>query len=106
MQPTLPLTIDGFDYEVDSYSIVDGAYTEDFAIGGGSIVLRGRIGQVAATATVSAANLPQALGHALTILMSAQPAAGTASLEVTGYVDNETGSLTEVDRHETPASGR
>ncbi len=101
MQPTRPLTIDGFDYEVDNYSIVDGAYTEEFAVGGGSVVLRGRLGEVTATATVSAANLPQALGHALVVLMGAEPAAGTGRLQVTGYVDSETGSLMEVDRHET-----
>ncbi len=103
MQPTRALTVDGFDYEVDSYSIVDGAYTDDFAIGGGSVVLRGRLGDVVATATVSAANLPQALGHALTLLMGAEPADGTAQLQITGYVDSETGSLMEVDRHEVPA---
>ncbi len=101
MQAARPLSIDGFEYEVDSYSIVGGAYTEDFAVGGGSVVLRGRLGDVAATATVSAANLPQALGHALTLLMGAEPAEGTRALQITGYVDSETGSLMEVDRHES-----
>lgn len=92
------MTIEGFEYEVDDYSIVDGQYTDQFEIAGGTVVLRGRVGDTAATATVSAANLPQALGHALVVLLGER--SGPASVAVTGYVDSETGTLMRVDRAE------
>lgn len=95
------MTIEGFDYEVDSYSIVDGQHTDQFELAGGTVVLRGRVGATAATATVSAANLPQALGHALVVLLG-EPAGTAAEVRVTGYVDGETGTLMRVDREEVP----
>ena len=96
------ITVDGFDYEVDSYSIVDGSYTEDFNVAGGTIVLRGRVDGTPTTATVSAANLPQALGHALLVLLRETPNADLGSVSITGYVDSETGELMPIDRSESP----
>lgn len=94
------VTVDGFDYEVDSYSIVNGEHTEDFALAGGSVVLRGRVGDAAVTATVSAANLTQALGQALLLLLHAEPAPGVGRLAITGYIDGEAGTFMEIDRHD------
>jgi hypothetical protein len=92
--------IDGFEYEVDSYSIVDGEYTDDFNLAGGSVVLRGRLGEVTVTVTVSAANLQQALGRALVVLLESAPDPEVTALNVAGYIDSEVGSFMEVDRHE------
>jgi hypothetical protein len=95
------LIVHGFDFEVDDYSIVDGERTEDFDRAGGSVVLRGALDGMPVTATMSGANLPQALGQALVLLLQLQPAPGVRSLSVTAYIDAETGKVTELDRIET-----
>jgi hypothetical protein len=103
VQATRAVTIDGFEYEVDSYSIVDGEYTDDFNLAGGSVVLRGRLGDTAVTVTVSAASLQQALGRALVVLLESAPDPEVTALAVAGYIDSEVGSFMEVDRHEVRA---
>jgi hypothetical protein len=95
------LLVDGFEFEVDEYSIVDGERTDDFDRAGGSVILRGSIDGVAVTATMSGANLPQALGQALALLLRTRPRPGVRSLSVTAYIDAETGEVTELDRVET-----
>ena len=104
MQATRAVSIEGFEYEVDSYSIVDGEYTEDFNLAGGSVVLRGQVGDTAVTTTVSAANLQQALGRALVVLLDEKPDPDVTALTVTGYIDSEVGTFMEVDRNETRRS--
>ena len=101
MQATRAVSVEGFEYEVDSYSIVDGEHTEDFNLAGGSVVLRGRIGDTAVTATVSAANLQQALGRAVIILLAENPEPEVSELTVTGYIDSEVGTFMEIDRNES-----
>lgn len=103
MQVTRAVGIDGFEYEVDSYSIVDGEFTDNFDLAGGSVVLRGRIGDTAVTVTVSSASLQQSLGRALVVLLESVPDPGVTELAITGYIDSEVGSFMEVDRHEVSA---
>lgn len=98
MRPSRPLTIESIEHEVDSYSIVDGEYTEDFDVAGGTIVLTGRYDDRQVEAAVSAANLPQALGHAVLTLLREAEDTGTGKLRITGYIDSETGHFTEIDR--------
>lgn len=95
------LVVEGFGYDVDGYSIVDGERTEDFDLAGGSVVLRGRLDGVPITATMSGASLPQALGQALALLLREQPPAGARSVAITAYIDAETGKVTELDRTTT-----
>ncbi|HVX45295.1 MAG TPA: hypothetical protein VHC49_15500 [Mycobacteriales bacterium] len=95
------LLVEGFEFEVDEYSIVDGERTDDFDRAGGSVVLRGSIDGVPVAATMSGASLPQALGQALALLLRASPSAGARSLSVTAYIDAETGEVTELDRVES-----
>lgn len=102
MRPSRPLTIESFDHEVDSYSIVNGEYTEDFDVAGGTIVLKGRYDDQNVEAAVSAASLPQALGHAVLVLLGEADSATSSHLRITGYVDSETGHFTEVDRDVAP----
>jgi hypothetical protein len=100
VQATRAVSIDGFEYEVDTYSIVDGEFTDSFDLAGGSVVLRGRVGDTAVTVTVSSANLQQSLGRALAVLLESSPAPGVSELAITGYIDSEVGTFMEVDRHE------
>jgi hypothetical protein len=97
---TPTLTIDGYEQEIDPYSIIDGKPTDDPNLAGGSVILRGHIGSTSVTATVSAANLKQALGHALCILLDLTPRPDAVSVAVTAYVDGEEGGLHEIDRVE------
>ncbi len=103
MRAERAVRIDGFEYEVDSYSIVDGQPTDEFNLAGGSVVLRGQVDDAAVTATVSAANLQQALGRALLVFLEAAPPPGVTEMAVTGYIDAEIGAFMEVDRAETRA---
>lgn len=96
MQATGTVRVEGFDYEVDNYSP-----SQDFDLAGGSVVLRGRVDDTAVTATVSAANLQQALGRALIVLLEERPDPGVAAVSVTGYIDSEAGTFMQVDRAET-----
>ncbi|MGI8697524.1 MAG: hypothetical protein ACR2JQ_12935 [Mycobacteriales bacterium] len=105
MEPAAPLVIDRFDYEVDTYSIVGGEYTDNLDVAGGSAVLHAHVGSVATVVSISAASILQALGHAVVVLMRERPGPGVGRLAITGYVDSETGELATVDRAETPAGG-
>ncbi len=97
-----PVQIDGYDTEIDDYSVADGVKTTEIESSGGSAILHGRIGGTAVTVTVSAASLRLALGQALMVLLAEQPAPGTASLSITGYVDGEVGRFAELHRDTQP----
>lgn len=92
------LTVEGYEYEIDDYSIVDGEPSDSFDLAGGTVILRGRLGALPVTATVSGANLPQALGQAVALLLRQRPEPQTGTLHITAYIDGETGEVTELDR--------
>ena len=96
MQAKGAVRVEGFEYEIDNYSP-----SQEFDLSGGSVVLRGRVDQAAVTATVSAANLQQALGRALIVLLQEQPDPAVSAVSVTGYLDSETGTFMQVDRAES-----
>jgi hypothetical protein len=96
MQAKGAVRVEGFEYEIDNYSP-----SQEFDLAGGSIVLRGHVDQTAVTATVSAANLQQALGRALIVLLEERPDPGVSAVCVTGYLDSEAGTFMQVDRSET-----
>lgn len=97
-----PVSIEGFDYEVDAYSMFGGEPTDDFELAGGSVIVRATSGHgvdaVHATVSVAAASLPAALGHAVAVLLREDPEPGVRRLSITGYVDGEAGHLMVVDR--------
>lgn len=96
MQAKGAVRVEGFEYEIDNYSP-----SQEFDLAGGSIVLRGHVDQTAVTATVSAANLQQALGRALIVLLEERPDPGLSAVSVTGYLDSEAGTFMQVDRAES-----
>lgn len=96
MQAKGAVRVEGFEYEIDNYSP-----SQEFDLAGGSIVLRGHVDQTAVTATVSAANLQQALGRALIVLLDERPDPGVSAVSVTGYLDSEVGTFIQVDRSES-----
>jgi hypothetical protein len=96
MQATGTIRVEGFEYEIDNYSP-----SQEFDEAGGSVVLRGHVGETAVTATVSAANLQQALGRALIVLLETRPDPAVSAVSVTGYIDSEVGTFMQVDRVET-----
>jgi hypothetical protein len=96
MQAKGAVRVEGFEYEIDNYSP-----GKEFGDAGGSIVLRGRVDDAAVTATVSAANLQQALGRALIVLLEERPDPAVSAVSVTGYIDSEAGTFMQVDRAET-----
>lgn len=104
MQPRAgsPVEVEGYDVEVDDYSIVDGERTDDVDKAGGAAVLRGRVGGTAVQVTVSAASLRLALGQALMVLLDQQPDPSVETLTITGYVDSEIGRFTELHRVQEP----
>jgi hypothetical protein len=100
MQTARTVQVDGFDYEIDSYSVEGGLPTQDFHRSGGSVVLHGRVDDTVVTVTVSAAELERALGRALVVLLDEDPAAATSHVSVTGYIDSETSGYAELARTE------
>lgn len=98
----LRVEIEGYDLEVDDYSIVDGERTDDVDKAGGAAVLRGRVGGTPVQVTVTAASLRLALGQALMVLLEQPPDTSVESLRITGYVDGEIGRFTELHREQTP----
>lgn len=97
-----PVQIDGYDTEIDDYSIADGVKTTEIDSSGGSAVLRGRIGETSVTVTVTAASLRLALGQALMVLLAEEPPPTLTSLSITGYVDGEVGRFAELHRETQP----
>lgn len=95
---SLPLTVLGYEAEVDTYSADRGSDRENLAHEGGSSVLRARLGSVAYTVAVSSADLDRALGRALALLLNEVPPAGATSVSITGYIDSETAEFSEVAR--------
>ena len=102
MIPATPLTIESFEFEVDPYSMFDGEPTADFDLAGGTVVLKGHLAGIGLEAAVSGASLPQALGHALTVLIRERPTDGVGAVRITAYVDGENGRLMQLDRDEKP----
>lgn len=99
-QATHPVTVHGYDLEVDTYSADHGSDAVNLRSSGGSAVIRATVGGAEVTVAVSSADLDRALGRALALVVEQDPPAGAASLRITGYIDSETSEYAELAREE------